>query len=508
MQNKKRILLAYPQMGMSGSYVRHIPLSLLYAAIGSISAGFAVDIVDTRLNPTGWREELKATITPDTVLLGVSVITGTPVGSALEITSWSKQNYPHIPTVWGGPHANFNSGEILSEKSVDYAICGYGSMPLALLAKNLRGDAEAPPLKSIKGLIFRNSDTGNVETVPPENSFEMVNYREIPYHLIEKEMPRYGQFDSGERIFSIYSSMGCPYNCAFCSSPALYRDFGRKYELVSPQDVADHIEYVHREYGASYIYFIDDDSFVNPDHLEAIIDEIDRRSLQVKLGFRGARIDEVLRMDDAYLVKLARAGTNILHIGAESGSQRMLDLMRKNISVDDILEVNRKLARHPEITAGYNWMIGFPSETIEDLRSTQKLIMQIIKENPNAFIFPPNKYRPLPGTELYETSLRFGYKPPETQMGWIDVEVEGDYKFPWYTTDFANMVNMMHVTSYFLDKKLFSLAAGRSFKHFLIRAIGRLYRPFARIRYRYGIASCLFEYWIYNMLVRNFRRWS
>jgi radical SAM superfamily enzyme YgiQ (UPF0313 family) len=506
MDKKKRLLLIYPQMGMSGAYVRHIPLSLLYAAVDSLKAGFEIDIVDTRLCPTSWKEELAAKISPESILAGVSVITGTPIGSALEITRWLKRYHPHMATVWGGPHANFNPEQILTEASVDYVISGSGSKALARLAQHLRDDAEPPQLMEIAGLAWRDHASGKVHAVPPENVFEVLDYRDIPYFLVERLLPQYGQLDGKDRVFSIYSTLGCPYGCSFCSSPAMYRQISPKYLLLPPQAVADHIEYLQEKYQASYIYFIDDDSFVDLGQAEAIIDEIKRRGLRVKLGFRGARIDEILRMDDAYLSKLAQAGTNILHIGAESGSQRMLDLMQKRIKVEDILAVNRKLARHPEITAAYNWMFGLPGETLADLRETRELVLQILDDNPAALVFPPDKYRPLPGTELYERAVAFGYRPPETLEGWIDVEVEGDYKPAWYSPEFSRMVNMMQVAAYFIDNKLFRLSIGDGLRDRLIRMAARLYRPIALLRYRHGISAFLCEYWLYKQFARSFRK--
>jgi radical SAM superfamily enzyme YgiQ (UPF0313 family) len=508
MHNNKRILLIYPQMGMSGAYVRHIPLSLLYAATDALKCGFEIDIVDTRLCPASWQQELSARISAETILAGVSVITGTPIASALEISRWLKENHPQIATVWGGPHANFTPGQILDEASVDYVISGYGSRPLARLAQHLSGDPGAPQPMEIAGLVWRDPGSGRIRAVPPESDFESLDFREIPYHLIERDLPLYGQLDGKERIFSIYSTLGCPYNCSFCSSPAMYRPLARKYLLIPPREVVDHIEYLCTRYQASYIYFIDDDSFVDPGHAEAIIDEIDRRGLQVRLGFRGARIDEIIGMDDRYLTKLARAGTNILHIGAESGSQRMLDLMRKNIRVEEIIAVNRKLARHPEITAAYNWLFGLPGETLADLKETRALVLQLLHDNPTALVFPPDKYRPLPGTELYQTAVNFGYRPPDTLAGWREVEVEGDYQPAWYTPEFTAMVNMMQVASYFIDNKLLRLSIGRRIRDRLIRIAGRLYRPLALFRYRHGIAALLIEYWLYKRFARSFRKMS
>jgi anaerobic magnesium-protoporphyrin IX monomethyl ester cyclase len=417
--NPKRLLLVYPKLGLSGSLGRYIPLSLLYTAIDSIKAGFAIDIVDVRLAPSAWQAEIAGKMTPDTLLLGLSVMTGTPIKNATEISQWAKSAYPQVKIVWGGPHATFNGEEILQTPEVDYAVAVYGSRPLGLLARRLRGDADAPGLDGISGLLYRAN--GQAVCVPPDNQFEIIDYRDIPYHLVEADLARYGQLDTSDRIFSMYSVMGCPYQCAFCSSPAMYRKMRVKNQPLPIVQVVDHIEYVHQKYGATYIYFIDDDSFVNLAHVEAIIDELNRRGLKIRLGFRGARINEIKKMDDAYLNKLAAAGTNILHIGAESGSQRMLDLMHKNCTVDDIVAVNQKMARHPEIKTGYNWIVGIPGETLEDLRLTRELMLRLIEDNPSTIFFPPNKYRPLPGTEFYDLALKAGYHKPTRLEDWANV---------------------------------------------------------------------------------------
>jgi len=495
-ETKKRILLIYPKMGMSGNLVQHMPLSLLYASVDSIKSGFEIDIVDVRLHPNNWEYKISNKVTADTVLIGISVITGTPIKNALEITRWAKNKYPHISIVWGGPHATFNGREILDEPNIDFAISGYGSLPLSLLARNLIKDKGAPALSEIRGLFYR--EKGAVLINLPEEKFEIFNFRDIPYYLIKEDMDLYGQLDSGERIFSIYSAMGCPYNCAFCSSPAQYRKIKKKYEPISTMEVVDHIEYVHREYQASYIYFIDDDSFVDIERVEKIIDEIHKRGISVRLGFRGARINEIKKMSDGYLNKLANSGTNILHIGAESGSQSILDMIRKNCTVEDIIEVNLKLARHPEITAAYNWIVGLPGETLHDLYLTRKLILRIIRDNPNSIIFIPNKYRPLPGTELYNAALKHGYVKPKLIEDWYEIEAENDYCPPWYSKKAIKTIHMMQVTSYFIDGKITKVNTGKTLRFRLARLMAFLYSPIARIRFKYGISTMLIEYKIFH----------
>ena len=492
-------------MGLSGALVRHMPLSLLYAATDALKAGFAVEIVDVRLNPTAWQKDIAARICDETLLVGISVMTGTPVGSALQITRWLKEHYPALTVVWGGPHVTFCGAEVLDEPGIDFAVCSYGSLPLCRLGCHLRGDGDALPLEEIPGLVYRDTATSAVHLVLPDNSFELPDFHDIPYHLIEADMARYGQLDAAERIFPLYSSVGCPYRCSFCSSPAQYAGMDKKYLPVPPQEVADHIEYVHRIYQAGYIYFIDDDSFVDLAHVAAIINEIKRRGVKVRLGFRGARVDEILRMDDDFLSGLAAAGTAIMHIGAESGSQRILDLMRKGCTVADILEANRRLARHPEIMAAYNFVVGTPGESLDDLRQTRELIMRLLKENPAAIIFAPNMYRPLPGTELYELAVQHGYRRPERVEEWIDVEVEGAFRPPWISLEFARMVEMMRVTSYFIDNKPLKLRTGNTFRYRMLTIAARIYGPLARLRFRHGITSFLVEQSLFAWFAERMR---
>ena len=499
-----KILLVYPKLGFAGDLTRHHPLSLLYAAIGSIEKGFDVDIVDARLCPDSWQKVISKKIDLETILVGISVMSGAPIRNALDISRFLKENFPAVKIVWGGPHALFNGYDILDEPAVDYVISGYGSKPLAALASAISEGASENELQRIPGLIFRR---GNERVlIPPENDFEYVDYKKIPYKLIEKDLPRYGQLDSDARIFSLYSAMGCPYKCAFCSSPAQYKDYPKKFTMLPVMDVVDHIEFVHKCYGANYIYFIDDDSFVDISNVEAIIEEINRRGFKVELGFRGARINEIKKMSDEFLGKLASAGTNIMHIGAESGSQRMLDLIRKNCTVDDIVEVNKKMARHPEIMAAYNWLVGLPGETLEDLEKTRSLILQIIRDNPKALIFIPNILRPIPRTELFEIALGYGYSPPVKLDDWIEVEAEGDCRLPWVSSKHEKMINMIKITSFFIDKKLFKVNTGDTFRFIVLRLIAMLYFPFAYLRFKFGFTRCLVEYSLFQWYSKRKRR--
>jgi hypothetical protein len=88
---------------------------------------------------------------------------------------------------------------------------------------------------------------------------------------------------------------------------------------------------------------------------------------------------------------------------------------------------------------------------------------------------------------------------------WSDIEVEGDFRFPWYSDDFAKMVNMMQVTSYFIDDKLQKVTTGNSFKFYIARFLGCLYAPLAKFRYRHGVTFMFVEHWLFRLMVSRLK---
>ena len=494
---RHKILLVYPLQGGSGAFVRHIPLGLLYTSAKLVKQDAFVEIFDCRLNPRTWREELANKLDKETLIVGISVMTGSPVVQASKIGEMVKEFDSHINVVWGGPHATFNPNSILeNEETCDYVVNGYGSEAFFELYQALIV-GEQP--RNIPGVVYR--DGTSIVATPREEEFEHIKYEDIPYHLIS-DYDAYGHIGHNNRTFSMYSALGCPYLCTFCSSPAEYRDIpGKKWIPLEVQEVVDHVEYVVKEYRANFVYFIDDDSFVNLKHVEGIIDEINRRGLKVKLGFRGARINEIKKMTDEFLDKLVAAGTNIIHVGAESGSDRILKLIKKDCTAEDILECNRKLARHPEMKTLYNFMMGAPTETAEELKATRDLMLAIVRDHPNSIIGTPNRFRPLKNTELYDLAIESGYTPPSTANEWLEYEIEsatGTDSLPWISEEIKKMMDLILIGSYFIDRKAIKVATGNSAIEKFVRLVDNVYGPIARWRLRNGNTKFFIELPIYK----------
>ncbi|MDH3252661.1 MAG: hypothetical protein OEM41_07700, partial [Ignavibacteria bacterium] len=133
-----------------------------------------------------------------------------------------------------------------------------------------------------------------------------------------------------------------------------------------------------------------------------------------------SRADQIAPLEDDILEVIARAGLRKVIIGAESGSQEMLDLMKKDTLAGEALISAEKLARH-RIGATFNFIVGFPEEVFENTQKTLRLIKEIKRINPE-FEFSVFFYTPYPGTELFHYIVSKGYRVPSTLQEWSNID--------------------------------------------------------------------------------------
>lgn len=160
-----------------------------------------------------------------------------------------------------------------------------------------------------------------------------------------------------------------------------------------------------------------------------------------------SRVNTLLKYDLGFLEKM---GLWRLSCGIESGSPRILKKIRKEEKVEEYIEVNRMLAK-TKISTWYNYIIGFPEETIDDLQLTIKLSMQILDENPNANNSTFYILVPYPGTEIAESFLKSD-RLPQSFESWASF---GRYNFnvPWHTPEMLKLYERICFSSKFVGKK-------------------------------------------------------
>jgi len=499
------ILLIYPQLGSWDDVLRDIPLSLIYAATHSVKRGFKVQIVDLRLWGDNWRQAIAPVLQEGCSLVGLSVMTGNPINTSLRISRYIKDKY-EVPIVWGGPHPTILPEQTLENPYIDFVIRDWGSKALCQLVEHLKGGPVGK--EEILGLGYK--ENGQVRLSPPQTCFEMLDFRDLPYHLVDISGENYNRLKSGDLLFPIYTSMGCPYQCNFCMAPAVYEKIkSKKWVAYDADYVLDHIQYLASRYQFNRLQVYDDESFVDLDRMYNLLTGYIKRGFnkKFKLDFRGVRINDLDRMDDDYFRLLVEAGVEFMAIGMESGSPRILKLMNKGITVDQIIRVNWRLARYPSLKPHYNFFCGIPGETIESLIETKELLLQLVKEHPTCYLGYGAHWKPIPGSVLAEVAVKdYGLKLPSSLEEWVAIDTfdSAPPVYPWYTPKMRNMIALLAVAGMVLDHKAKDMTGnlgpvlGRMVYYLVV-----LYRPLLRLRLRFNFTGLLLEAKLRDISIHN-----
>ncbi len=472
MINKKGILLIYPRLGPYDRVIKDMPLSLIYASRVAQREGFSITVIDQRLL-SDWREVIREELKKNPVLVGLSVMTGKPIKHALEISQFIKDN-SSIPVVWGGIHPTIMPEQTLANKNIDIVVKGEGEVALCKIAKSILGGKNN--LSAIQGISFKDRGGMVHNEISPRIDFSDLLLPD--YDLVN--FSDYARFESEERFFSVITSRGCPHRCGFCYNVPSDKNC---WQSEPVEKTIDHMQLIIDKYQPTCFSVIDSDFFVDLKRAIELFTAIEKRGWKVSFDFRGVRVDEIYRADDELLFLMQRIGVEHLHIGAESGSQRILDLMQKGIKVEQIIELNRRLKNFKGIVPTYNFFSGIPTETKDDLKCSTKLIIQLIKENPDCLISAYNRFTPYPGTALFDLAIEYGLKAPESLEDWtgFDQSKFSNYS-PWLSKEREKLLDMFYLTTFFIDKKIQTLFVSKKLKYKILRLIALLYRPIARFR--------------------------
>jgi radical SAM superfamily enzyme YgiQ (UPF0313 family) len=294
-------------------------------------------------------------------------------------------------------------------------------------------------------------------------------------------------------------------------SPSVYEKIkGKKWIPLPVDDVIGHIEYLLGKYRIDRLQIYDDDSFVELDRMKEFFAKYIDRGFErnLRLDFRGVRINELDRMNDAMLELMAKARVEIMAIGVESGSDDTLRRMNKGITVEQILRVNRRLSRYPSMRPHYNILCGTPGETYEDLVRTKELMVTLVEENPSCLVGSAADWKPYPGSAMTEAAVRdYGLRLPETLEDWARIDSLDADKIvhPWYTKKMDNYIKLLQIAGMILDPKAEMVAAETASRWSLLNILtwmARFYRPILAFRLKHNISSLLIEYPLRSYLMK------
>ncbi len=360
------------------------PMNLMYLASSLEKESYSVKIVDDDLLQKGYENvsELARKLNPQVV--AVTATTST-IKSALKYLELVKDTLPNSLTVIGGPHATFMPFETLKgSKALDVVVMGEGEETLVDIADQSSPES-IPDLEDVRGIIFRDPHTGNLKSTPARPLIKDLDLLPFPArHLVPFDS--YGA--SQEQTGGIITSRGCVYSCNYCSSSLI---MGKKFRSRSPNNVVDEIEELIDNYQIRDIGFMDDTFMLNKRRANDIANEIRARGMDLSF-VASSRVD---RVDQNLLQNLKSSGMNTIYYGVESGSQRILDLMKKGITLKQA-EDAVKSAKNADLEVLTSFIIGYPGETQEDMNKTIKFSTKLDPDYCQYSILTP-----FPGTPIY-----------------------------------------------------------------------------------------------------------
>jgi len=377
-----KVLLLFPPG--ANLVVDYPPLGLGYIASVLEQAGYNVNILDALLekkNVTSTLQEIEP-YNPD--IIGITVFTPLYL-QAKEVIKKTREKFPQIITIAGGPHATVLPKETLEDMKVDYVVIGEGEVTVLEL---VRGIEKGQDPGKIKGIAFL--DKGEVRLTPRRDFISDLD--DVPFparHLMK--IKRYGK-GIGAKIVpctTILTSRGCPFNCSFCCNASLWH---RKYRQRSPQNVVEEMVEVYHRFGIRNIYFPDDLFTANTIWIREICSEIASTAINFKWRCL-ARVDTL----DREILKIMRdSGCYAVEVGVESGSELILKNMNKNITIPQAIQT-LPWARELDFDTHVFFMLGYIGETEDTIRMTINLAQKLNPEHVSFSIATP-----IPGTDFYK----------------------------------------------------------------------------------------------------------
>lgn len=414
MSSRKKIILYNPK-----TVFFDMPLALL--AIGSAidHKKYEVIIIDARIeeNVIGViKQHIK-----DAICFGVTVITGAPIKDALNISKIVKELSPDVAVIWGGWHTSLFPTQPINDNSfIDITVQGQGEDTFTELVKHL---VNGKSLNGVKGITYR--DNNNIIQNPPRTLAEMDKFGRVNYNLINAE--KYFE-KKGNKQFDYISSTGCYFRCAFCADPFV---FERRYTAVPAIRMVDDLEYYYQKYGFKDLNFQDETFFTYPERIGEFASELISRNIKISWAAT-MRADQGERMSDEIWKLCKQSGLRRLLIGVESGSQEMIDWMKKDIKLSQVFICAEK-CKELDISVIFPFIIGFPNESEESVTETIKVIKQLRSQSPK-FETPIFYFKPYPGSVITQEVVDNGYKLPATTKEWGDFDYIGS-SGPWVSKE-------------------------------------------------------------------------
>jgi len=363
--------------------------------IGYISAYLKLSGIDCRIfdayfNSWSEKETIEKVVEYSPDVIGLTAMTHEII-QASQIASQLKERLD-TSTIVGGCHVTALPGRTLEEFPVfDYAVYGEGEKTVIELMKFLQQNGILEP-SDIAGLVWRDTE-GNIHINEPREPLTSLELGMLPYPDVKDYYNGPQALADKNSSYTMFTSRGCPYNCAFCMQV-----MGRKVRRRSAENIIQEMEYAISHYGAHTFNFADDIFlFPNQETRELLQLMIDR-SLPKLIRWSGLTRANFVTPELINLVK--NAGCFRLEMGVESGDNELLKVINNGITVEQVRNAV-KIIKDSKILVSTYFILGHPNETSETIKKTINLAAEL-----NTHTIAIGLMVPYPGTRIYDMAHR------------------------------------------------------------------------------------------------------
>ena len=378
---------------------KRVPLGMLFLGNSLKQAGY--EVVVYHMAESKMESTIEDIDFSKFLFVGVcSILTGHSMREAMKLSK-SIKNKSSVPVVWGGVQPSITPELCLQEPYVDFVARGYGEETIVEIARMFEGEI-APA--DVEGLAYKT----------PSGEFVIGEMRKLKKNL-DCYHADYELIDLKDYIFGgmilglMMTSRGCPFNCAFC-----YNQFfsGRVWQKHSFEYISRVLSSLRQKYSFSVLSFSDDNFFVDNQRAIDILE--DTNKLKIKVDSLGIKINNITDDD---ILKMNEYGVRSVYFGTESLNVDICKAINKEQSKEMVVEIIKKFSiLAPGINVQTNIMMGFPGESMDEIRKDVADGLELIQYNPNFSIAFVNLI-PLPGTEMYDLAVgeNRGFNPTQIE---------------------------------------------------------------------------------------------
>ena len=390
------------------------PLGLLYVSAYLNEKSITHQVFDTTFSTIDdwWSNLLKEK--PNLIAFYVNLMTKVRV---IELINRIKKepSLTAMKIVLGGPDLTYNQENYLAA-GADYLIVGEGEVTMLELVNTLSDNGD---ISNITGLTYLENNS--IKKNPPRAKLKDLDLIPNPNRAavpIQKYLDCWKNAH-GQSALNVSTQRGCPYTCKWCSTAV----YGQSYRRKSPEKVVEELLLLKETYQPDTFWFVDDVFTVSHKWLRGFNDAIKATGLEIQYEC----ITRAERMNDEVIQLLKESGCFRVWIGAESGSQKIIDAMDRRVDVNQVRD-QLIATKKAGIETGTFIMVGYPGETYEDILLTAEYLEKAL---PNHFTI--TKSYPIKGTQLYtEIESKITVKPDWNTTTDRQINFERKYSDAFY----------------------------------------------------------------------------